>query len=618
MALPVAEADSRVARLVALLRPFPGRPGQALRLSLIAALTTWLALIWHLPEAGLAAYVAFFMWKPDRVLSVALAMGLMLIAAVLIASVLLLAKGVLDDPMWRVATIAGASFAICWLGSASKLKPVAPIMALVIAYALDLLGANPLPVFTTKALIWAWWLVGAPALVTLGVSLVIAPSPRRLLTRALAERLAAAAATLRGEAGARARLQEARRADPAETARWLKLAAAERSSRPADIAALESAARQSMAICLAAEAADLPPERAHAIAAHLDAMAAILARDLYPVNTALALPGAARLTRQQATAEAALLRAIADFTASAPPPPSVAAKSPFIAADAFTNPAHVHYALKTSGAAMICFLIYHALGWPGIHTAFLTCFIVALPTAAEAAEKITLRLAGAVVGAVLGVAALLLVVPLLENAGQLALLVLVATLPAAWLAVGSERIGYIGFQWAFAFYLVVIQGSGPAYDLAIARDRVLGVLLGNLVTYGMFTRIWPVSIAPGIDAALRGGLAALRRMAGGAAAAARAAALVEAQQHLAAARAGLAIARYEPPGLLPHAGWREERAGLLAACEARLPALQLASASNDSSAAHGIIAQLEEAAASLAPTPSGRPVSGPRHMEALA
>src|SRR6266436_3029102 len=41
--------------------------------------------------------------------------------------------------------------------------------------------------------------------------------------------------------------------------------------------------------------------------------------------------------------------------------------------DAFTNPAHVHFAFKVTFAAMFCYIVYEAIDWSGIHTAFITC-----------------------------------------------------------------------------------------------------------------------------------------------------------------------------------------------------------------------------------------------------
>ena len=59
------------------------------------------------------------------------------------------------------------------------------------------------------------------------------------------------------------------------------------------------------------------------------------------------------------------------------------------------------------------------------------------------------------------------------------IIVFLVALASAWIAAGDERIAYAGFQIAFAFFLCVIQGAGPSFDMVTARDRVIGILLGN-------------------------------------------------------------------------------------------------------------------------------------------
>ncbi|WP_437341800.1 FUSC family protein [Cupriavidus basilensis] len=231
----------------------------------------------------------------------------------------------------------------------------------------------------------------------------------------------------------------------------------------------------------------------------------------------------------------------------------------FLDADAFSNRDHIHYALKTTGAAMFCYLLYQQLNWPGIHTCFITCYLVSLGTAAQTVEKLSLRLAGCLAGAVIGTAALVYVVPSLSSVGGLMLLVFAGSWISGWVAQGFARIAYAGFQIAFAFYLCVIQGAGPGFDLTIARDRVIGIMLGNLMVYLVFTRIWPVSIAARIEAALGRLVEQWQQLA-------RARRPDDRRGHATAALAlqgdiaqDLILARYEPASVGPAPEWVEDR-----------------------------------------------------------
>ncbi len=158
-------------------------------------------------------------------------------------------------------------------------------------------------------------------------------------------------------------------------------------------------------------------------------------------------------------------------------------ESGFFQPDAFTNPVHVQFALKVTGAAMLCYLIYSVLSWPGIHTALITCFIVSLTTAAESVEKLTLRIVGCLAGAGLGLCVMLRIIPHTTDIGDLAAIVFAGAFLAAWIAAGDKHISYAGFQLAFAYFLCVIQGPSPSFDMVVARDRVIGILLGNVVSY---------------------------------------------------------------------------------------------------------------------------------------
>jgi multidrug resistance protein MdtO len=135
------------------------------------------------------------------------------------------------------------------------------------------------------------------------------------------------------------------------------------------------------------------------------------------------------------------------------------------------------------------------------------------------------------------------------------IVVFLAAFASAWVAAGSPRIAYAGFQIAFAFFLSVIQGSGPSFDMTIARDRIIGILLGNVVVYVLFTNIWPVSVGKRIDT----GIAGLLRRLGGLltenSKSARRSQGLELQEMLAGIERDLDLAQYEPPSIRPRDSW---------------------------------------------------------------
>jgi len=102
----------------------------------------------------------------------------------------------------------------------------------------------------------------------------------------------------------------------------------------------------------------------------------------------------------------------------------------------------------------------------------------------------------------------------MTDLGDLLLLLAPVTLLAAWVGSGSERIGYAGLQIGLAFYLVVLQGFGPTLDMEPAKDRIIGILLGNIVIFVIFTTIWPVSVADVVRTNVAKALEQLAKLAG--------------------------------------------------------------------------------------------------------
>lgn len=594
----------------------PGRLAFALRLTL-ACCTTGLIVQWfEIPEPALSVYLVLFLNRRERMTSILLAVVMLAFVSVLIALLLPLAAFLIDGPFWRVLAMAGLSFGIVFVGSASRLRPFAPTMALITAYVLAMLGSVPAGELATRGLLYAWLFVAVPAGVSIAMDLVLAPAPRRQGGALLARALGCAADLLDRPAPAtREGLRAVRRQVVLHMPVLLKLARMEGTIARDDGAAFRTAAASTLRVLAACDLLDRYPDTAartaivQTLTPTLRAMADILRAGGYPV--AIARPcWPVSIPDDLAPIIVVLSEALTGFaTPALPQPPESSVDSPtpssgFFSADAFTNPEHVQHALKVTLAAMTCYLLYALWDWPGIHTAMITCYIVALGSAAETAEKLSLRIVGCLVGAVLGLATIVFVMPGVASITGLLSVVAGGMLLASWVAAGDARIGYAGFQIGFAFLLCVLQGSAPDFDLSIARDRVVGVLLGTTISYLVFTRIWPVSVARGIDPAINR-LLALVRTTQGTAVGARQPLIEKAVAATIDLQRQLDLAAFEPRSLRPPAHWIADRRRLLRRIEPLEAPLLLAPPE-----AHGSvfepsvqmqIAELAAAVAALAP-----------------
>ena len=563
-------------RLHLLFAPTPGRLEFALRLGLICTLAAFVTQYYGTLAPGLTAYLAFFLTRPDRTTSLLLTVVMTLIVTVVLGLTILVAQAVVDSPPWRIASMAAISLGLLFLVSASKLRPVGSSIALIMAYALDELGSVPGGELATRGVLYAWLFVGIPAGASIAVNLLVGPSPRKLVQRTLAERLRLAARVLR-EPCRCSELAAMRRESDEELATRLKLAGAERTSPAADIAALRQAADSTIAVLaavqhLASQPTGLLPEAlSEALACTLDDMADILARGGYPVDIVPPAAPDEPLPPLARDAFAVLSGAIARFAEPAvatpspmpQPQPQPEAPSGFLVPDAFTNPEHLRFALKTTAAAMTCYIVYSLLDWPGIHTCLITCYIVSLVTLADSVEKLLLRVVGCLAGAALGISAMVFVQPAFTSIEALLAIVFAGAFVSAWVASGSPRVAYAGFQMAFAFFLCVLQGDGPGFDLTVARDRIIGILFGNAMVYLVSAYCWPVSVGGRMEANLSAALKHLGSMLRTGAAATRRRLAAEVQAALGTVTADLELAHFEPDAIRPSADWLAHRRALV-------------------------------------------------------
>ncbi|MBS4075171.1 FUSC family protein [Ameyamaea chiangmaiensis] len=454
--------------------------------------------IWQVPDLAVPALVTMALWQKDRVTNALAGVGVNILIAVLLTLMYGLIALTLDHPLGLVVAAALLSFGFFFLGSASKLRPVAYMLGLIIVYALVTIDRVPVGEVITRALLYADLFLAVPGAVMLVLGLLICPSPRTVAMHGIAARLYMAARLLRGaDPVERERATDLLRQGAADMLKALGMARFEFLWPKPELDALRQAAFSSVAVlALALERHEASP----GLIARIDARADAFAHGDCPAD-------------ETAPGHTPIDRLLGGFSTPRPDTqaPNAEAPSGFFVPDAFTNPDHVRFAVKGTAAVMTSYLLFKALDWDGIHTCIITCFIVALPTMGEMIAKLSLRIAGALAGGALGIVAIIAVIPHLDGITGFLMLVFAVSLLGAWVKAGDERIAYGGFQIGLAFYLTVLKGYGPTTDMATARDRIVGIMIGNAITYAMFTSVWPTSARGRARHALRAVARALRQ-----------------------------------------------------------------------------------------------------------
>jgi multidrug resistance protein MdtO len=519
----VDEGDARdlVALLRRELRPTPGRLGDSVRIVVVVLAVVAILETFRIPEIAVSAYLILFLSGREAASTVrtALVAGIAVVLAIFTAIAVFMLS--LSEPALRIPLIAVMTFGAMFLSRAATLGPVFFVAGFIIAYGLTLgdevLGLALQPATAANApqfelpeiffvppsdalvrfLLWFSLAVVVPMVLLIAANLLTGRDPALFLRRALTERLATAARFCAGERGAE-HVLEAQAFEGMAQLRKLYDLAGGRRRLAWGISLIDHIGRLGLLLLawLRVEGDHRQPlvPAAGACRRAEQTLQDGKAPSIEPV--AITATGAARPLADAISHSLRAIREILSGTASAKEA-NEAAEAPrrLLAADAFSNPEHIHFALKVTLAVMICYFVMNMTDWPGIHTCVITCFFVALGTVGDTLHKATLRFVGCLIGAGLGLGAILLLMPLMTDLGDLLLLLASVTLLAAWVGYGSERISYAGWQIGLAFYLVVLQGYGPTISMYTARDRTIGILFGNIVIFAIFTTIWPVSVA---------------------------------------------------------------------------------------------------------------------------
>jgi len=509
------------------LAPTPGRLNATARVVVATTMVLVTSMTLEVPSIALSLFIVLFLTKENSVVTALVGVLAIVVVTIAIALTVVIFRLTIDYPVLRLTAMA---LVFCLGMYASRVFPLGPagfLIAIVVLVSQSYVDLFPGPEPIVRAVLWIWVAIVYPAVVTVAVNLLLLPAdPEPILRREAADRLHAVARVLTAPHAS----EDARKAaaslgafahrGAAPLLKLLRLAEMRDSSvaplhaeRTAKVLLLERLVESAALIPdLAFDPSPDQRDRLARVAAACEGLAASVVKDtrvkpIVPFPASLEDAGPSVLMPVLAELER-LVRELP--VAERPASDQSAAARHLFVSDAFTNPRYAQFALKVTLAAMLCYVVYTAIDWNGIHTCMITCAVVALGSAGATMHKATLRIVGCAIGGAAALASIVFLIPHMTSIMPLTLLVAAVTAPAAWIAMGSERIAYLGIQIAFAFYLAVLQGYAPSTDVTEFRDRIVGIFFGVMVMAVVFSYVWPERAGTGMMQSL---VKALRRMA---------------------------------------------------------------------------------------------------------
>ena len=509
------------------LAPYPGRVNIMLRCMLTSAIVIVVSMALQVPSLALSLLVVFYVTQSNVVVTRLVGIMFMVGSTLAIGLSILLLKLTFDYPLLRIVAASLLFFGSVYLMRILKIGIIFFIVAIVVIYVQTFVDRTGEAELLIRAVLWVWVAVNYPIALTLLINTLLLPAePQRQLKAEIHRQLGAVDAHLAclidGTPVAEPITPLAIQQGAMTLQKLLKFAtmrdARYRHDMPHQLACVATVSR------LYRAASDLPDAMPGPSAAQLGALrqlrtncqaldAALAADNRYQFTppTAPAQGGAAPLPAATEDMQRALV-ALADADSAAGAAAKAPAEPPMVVADALTNPTYLRFALKTLFAVLICYVFYTGADWQGAHTIMLTCVIIALPSLGASMQRALLRVGGALTGSALALLMVVFVVPHLDSIVDLLLMTLPVVALAAWIAAGSERIGYAGTQILFTFSLALLERFGPTIDLTEIRDRMAGILLGVAISTVVQMSLWPEAEGDALRQKLAGMLRAVARL----------------------------------------------------------------------------------------------------------
>ena len=464
-----------------------------LRITVAALLVAVVMLTFRMPFLFAGPYLVFILSQRETMLTRALAIASVLMAA--IASVLVYAVALLAwNVAWLRVSLLALVFFMGFFLMRTTAQPVILLGPLVIfslfAYAFDTV---PFPNDLLNQLGWIWAIFGLLYVATfLTQWLFGAPTALEVFRTQMRRALAAAELTcLRlafGHAPAEAAISSEESHDASAR---LKLLGATKVLRPDETARcaalLQGAIGVSQLTARASGVATRGEERSSllAVAAWIRQLRLrVLRGEEAPLDRPPDLMGAESGWRD---AIEPLFRAGSALLVPESTPAKERQKGSFLAADWSTNPVYTSFALRATLATMGCYVLMSLADWTEIHTCMITCVVTALVVAEEREHKQRLRLGGVILGGLYGLVAVVFLIPRFDSLMGLLIVLGLGAAMAAWLSTGTKRIAYAGWQMGIAIFMTILQKPHPVTELDVIWSRFVGIVFGVIAMRLVFS-----------------------------------------------------------------------------------------------------------------------------------
>lgn len=489
------------------LAPFPGRGRQVARMVLASTLLMLISMTFRLPYGAFGSIYALVLSRDSLEATARDVWGIAVGFAVAEAWLIFGFQVALADPAVRFVWIAAGLFLGFWAMSALRDFAASSRFGYLIAITITLWDKHDTPSAKVEDALWAGGVIIMASLLTLAVEVLFHGSWPGVV-HGISERLASTEDFLLRLADDDPRMEQASR----EVAK-LAQAGTSRMRQALRRSGFNAQSLETMGAVVALTGrlvdlvANVPYLTEQLSAADRQRVLTVVARIRAIRETLVHAPNvtAGELTvSQDSPTTLPLLREIEqtlDFLGQAlvqpesqkifsPGPTPARQRESLLTARLFDR-SHIRFGLRGCVASTMCYVVFNALEWPQISTAVTTCFLTALTTIGASRQKQFLRITGAMIGGFgVGMGAQIFILPYVDSIPEFTILFAVTIAFASWIATSTPRLSYFGLQVAVAFCLITVQEFRFQTSLTVARDRVLGILLGLLMMWLFFDQLW--------------------------------------------------------------------------------------------------------------------------------